>query len=302
VAIRIRNGSSGDWSDWLPFDPDIGSEAIKLDHDLTRGSGIKTVQFQVATPAGLAPTATMEVVADFKPIVHQVNFYKPLGDCSTGTPCPPDPIETSHLEESGIWVEDNKLNVMDNIPIASVRAPETETSEDNVKELVVRESDYIFIEIIPEESYFDQFTQEEIEEKNITPTFDFIHQGGQDGFNLPTIFNLASRSFRGWISINKEDEGAFRDGLAYIVVHFKNDCSDPTSVSAGSVTEKLAAYTKDEFNALAPGNATFNTEQTDVWASDRDNAGKIESKIVIRPSEDPYFIFGDPNYRLRENE
>jgi len=299
VAIRIRDDGA-EWSGWRAFDPEIGSDTIKLDHHLPRGSGTKTVQFQVATPAGLAPTASVNIIADFKPIVHQVNFYKPLSTCDSGTPCPPDPIDVSYLEDSDIWLENNRLNMMNNMPVASVRKPEVVT-ENDAQEWAVGNAEYIFIEIVPEEAYFRQFTDDELANINITPTFDFIHQGGRDFFNLPTIFHAASRAFRGWITINKEDQGAFRDGLACIVVHFKNDCSDPSSVSAGAAEDKTSDYTKDVFNSIVQSSATVVTP-TDVWAQQRNELGQLKHPVVIRPTEDPYFIFGDPNYRLNKNE
>ena len=301
VAVRLRNGTSGSWGKWLPFSPETGSETIEVDHILRRGSGVKEIQVQVASVAGVVPTATIIVLGDFKPITHSVNFYKPIGDCDTGTPCSPDEITPEDLSNSNIWQESNKLNMSENIPIASVRHPELVKDGDD-SNLVFRDSEYIFIEIVPESTYFQQFTEKELSTLDIAPTFDFIQQGGKDEFNLPTTYVQGENVFRGWITINKEDKGSFRDGLASIVVHFKDDCSDPASVSASTITERVSEFNKDKFNSLVPGTPSSASIKSDPFAGDRDQFGQIKSKISIRPVEDPYFVFGDPNYRLKTNE
>ncbi len=298
VAIRLRNESSGDWSDWAPFDPEEGSETMTIKHVLSSGSGVKRVQAQVATSAGVTASATLVVVGDYSRIPHSVSFYKPLGDCENGTPCPPHALEDADwLGNPDIWQENNKLTTIDNTPVASVRKPEV--NEDDSEEVVIRETEYIFVEITPDNDYMDKFSDEEL--LSNSPTFDFIQQGGGDEFNVPTTYSSESKSFRGFIKISKEDEGAFKDGLAYIIPHFKNDCSDSTSTGTLS-QEEIGKFTKDEFNAVVPGVPTVSGDTDDVWLSERGDLGLINYPITLRPTEDPYFVFGDPNYRFHKND
>ena len=62
--------------------------------------------------------------------------------------------------------------------------------------------------------------------------------------------------------------------------------------------DDVESYSKDKFNDLTSDIVISGS--SDVWSSDRTTAGQVEHPIVIRPSEDPYFIFGDPNYRLKK--
>ncbi len=296
TAVRLRNGSS-EWSRWFPMDSEIGENTINIDWDLTPESGTKSVQFQAATYAGLSITESVTIIADYTKIVFDVNLYKPFKD----SPVPPDPVD---LSDANIWLDSNRLKDLDDIPVAAMRRPKVETIEEE-KVLILSETDYIFVEIVPSIEYMRQFESIPDEEKasglsEIEPTFDFVQQGSDDKFNVGTIWarNAAGKEvFRGVFEISKDNKGSSKDGLAFVVPHFKNDCSDASSVVSGS-----SDYIKDSFNVVVPGIPAGRRATEDVWAKDRDKIGRIEHKIVIRPNEDPYFIFGDPNYRLKRQD
>jgi hypothetical protein len=292
VAIRLRNAGS-DWADWVPFHPDVGENTMFVkDWRLSAGSGIKLVEFQAATNAGLSQSGSVNLVADYARIDHQVRFYKPLTD----TPTPDENVELATLvSDQNIWVESNVLPTLNGVPVAALRSPTTE-GEGDEKEIVIPATDYVFVEIEPGRSYVESIADFPSEEK--LAIFDFIQQGGADEYNLPTVLyeETGRLLFRGVIQLYRDNQATARDGLAYIIPHFSHDCSDAISASVTQSSE----FEKDSLNTPVSGVPESVVEQDDIF--DRDDAGRVKYAIVIRPSEDPYFIFGDPNYRLETNE
>ncbi len=290
VSLRLRNGTK-DYSPWIAFEPEAGDNVMEIPWELSRGSGLRRVSFQVATNAGVSATASVSIIADYDPISFVVKFYKPL----EGSPVPDDAPDFNE----DIFVETNILPDLEGISVAAIRPPTA------VGEVITHlNSDYIYLEIIPPPEYFRQFTNEQ---KNggdppgseIAPVFDFVHQGGSDMFSLPSFYKLrddGTEVFRGVIKINKENFNLGRDGMAFIVPHFENDCADEGGSEAVSVE-----YIRDKYNLIVPGKE-LTTLPDDVWASERDEFGRIRHPIVLRPLDDPYFVFGDPNYRTKRNE
>lgn len=295
VAVRLRNGRSGDWSNWHPFDPEVGQNTIIVKHRLSSGNGIKFVDFQVATVAGLATTGSTSIIADFDSVDYKIKFYKSIQGLESPDGSIIDTEKTKELIiQEGIWEDSNILNMNSNIPVASIRSPEV---SDNV--IIIQSSDYIYVEIIPDPEYMKQFSDISDEDKesgeaDVAPRFDVISQG-DDLFSLPTIWNRVDgiELFRGVFVITEENKTTSKDGLATIITHFVNDCSDSTVDSSIS-----SEYSRNRYNIPVPGIIEEGAEIVDPFASERDSLGKIKSEIALRPSEDPYLIFGDPNYRL----
>jgi len=289
VAVHLKNNTSEEWSGWMAFDPDIGENTVQLDWTLLPGSGIKNVYMQVATYTGLTQTAVLIIVADYNRVVYKMNFYKPLDTTLTPT-IPMHPF--SDLDSEDIWTESNMLPDLENVPVAATRSGDV--------------SDYIFIEIIPEISYMEQFKDMSNEDKEsglISPTFDFIHQGGHEEIRIPMMYNKSEsgiESFRGRFVINKEDSSLFIDGLANILPHFRNDCSDPDTESIGADTSADIEYRKDIYNIVMKEDQQIAVNYDDVWSGDRTDSGQLQYPTVLRPQEDPYLIFGDPKYRLKD--
>ena len=102
--------------------------------------------------------------------------------------------------------------------------------------------------------------------------------------------------FRGVIQLHRDNRATAKDGLAFIIPHFNLDCSDAVS----AVITQSAKFDKDSLNVVVSGVPESVIRKGDIF--DRDNVGKIKYAVTIRPNEDPYLIFGDPNYRLETNE
>jgi hypothetical protein len=296
VAIRVRNGENSEWGKWQPFEPTIGENTMTIQHKLTSGSGVKRVEFQVATPAGVTGSLVTYVVADYDRITYSVNFYRPQTEDAILPPALP---ASGWESDSNIWSTENLLATWNGMPVASMRTAQYDSSSGQIQTF---DADYIYVEIIADRTYIESVKGTG---PCIAPTFDFIQQGGNDQYNIPTqhVESENRDYFRGYITINKEDMGMFRDGVAYIIPHFRNDCSDLATADT-SCEESSESYARDGYNLLVPGaGSQQSTQSEDIFADDRDETGQIKSKITIRPTgDDPYFVFGDPNYRFKTNE
>jgi len=302
IAIRLKN-ESGSWSSWMPFNPEIGDyTAIKIPWTLTTVNGSKTVTIQIATPAGLGTQTTVNIIADYSSIQYNVYMYKPLET----TALPP---EVPTLDDS-IFSETNLVNSLEGVPVAAIRKPEIvedpapENGDDEETEptysLQVYEGDYIFIEIKPDVSYLDRLA-EIVGQANIgsySPIYDFEHQGWQNYYGRTTQWNEASQSFRGYIEIKRQDDILAVDGLALITPHFQYDDTE------GDVEAKVSSvYSRDQYNLVdETAETSKSTVVDDPFADDRDDLGLIIDRVRVRPTDDPFFVFGEPNYRLNQNE
>lgn len=282
VAVRLRNGG-GEWSDWYASEPEIGENTIEIDDwQLSNGSGLKFVEFQGATNAGIVQNGSLSIVADYAKITHDIIFYRPTQD----TPFPPDGV---NLDDTNIWKTENQLPSLSGIPVAALRPPFIEGEGDD-SQMKTPTSDYVFIEIIPDQKYMESLEGLPDYERNAI--FDFIQQGGEDLLSQPTIWadKEGVKVFRGVVTVSKDNRSTSRDGLAYVIPHFRYDCSD----SSSSGTQE-ASFARDDLNIMLSGQATT----TDALAFERDDLGLIKYRVAIRGSDDPYLIFGDPNYRLK---
>lgn len=293
IAIRLKNGNEKEFSAWIPLSLETGSNSTTVNWRLDQGSGIRLVEFQCATPAGVSQSGILNVVADYVKVTYNIKLYKPLVDM-------PFPPESADITSDAIWVESNKLPLYDGKSVAALRRP---FSSDNT--IIYPIADYVFVEIVPDALYMQQFSGISDETKSsgnsgIEPTFDFLHQGEQDSFGISTKWARNEQGvevFRGVITLNKDNTSAFKDGLASILPHFKNDCSD---IAIGNTNQIQENYIKDTYNVIVEGIPTEieNEAPKDVFSKNRDDLGNVLHKITIRPNEDPYFVFGDPNYRI----
>ena len=283
IAVRLRNEASRDWSTWYPFDTESGNNTMEVPWLLTSANGVKSVDVQVATYQGLTESFNLTVVADYHRVGFNVDFYKLPTDSDIK---PPDEVD---ITNNSLFLEENLLNRIEGIPVAATREPIFSVDTG----LVLRKNDYILVQISVEKSYLDMFTQEQKDNGEADITFDFIHQGSNDQFALRAKYIIAEESFRGTITINTEDSGLHKDGLAFIIPHFKNDCFNR------GVEFSTELYNKDKYNLVIQGMPDLDA-QADIWAAERDEFGAIKHKITLRPDEDPYFVFGDPNYRLKQ--
>lgn len=314
-AIQLKNSDSDVWSSWMPFSPTIGENSLNIKWSLSAGSGIKQIQFQVATVAGVTGTTSLNIIADYDPISYSVVFYgasEIAPDTMTN-----EEIVSTIINKGDLWKQENRLTNFNDIPVASVgvtvesvwideygnEVPEGQGTE--VFRPIELSSTYALIEIIPDIKYVSQFNSisDDIKSQGsgegcIAPTFDFIHQGSQSYYNQKTWWSRNSDNqevFRSYIQINKDDDWGYKDGLATIRPHFKNDCSDSGSVS-GICSGNTTVFSRNEINQLTT-EKTSSQNPSDIWSENRNNVGLIQYPIVIRPvGDDPYLIFGDPNY------
>jgi hypothetical protein len=149
----------------------------------------------------------------------------------------------------------------------------------------------IYVEIIPSRTV--EFT--DIHEI----TYDVLQQGDNDLFDQVAIeqFPEGRQVFRGSFTIHREDNVSNVDGLARVRVSFPDECQAETAVAFGS-------FTKDSLNLTSRdtqfGDVTAEEDALDPYR--QDISGRIGAGTTIRPNEDPYFIFGDPNFYLKKED
>ena len=293
IAVRLKNENDA-WSTWLPFDPELGENTVRMPWALSAGSGVKTVTIAAATYQGLSTSFSISIVADYKGVDHTIKFYK-----SQSSPFPnPAGVPYDALlnvlnDNAAAFAAENLLQNLGGIPVAGIRQPIMVEDE-----LVQKTGEFIFIEIIPTQKYLEDLGilgLEDSAQQNLLPTFDVLQQGAQDLFGVPTIFDETKKVFKGVFPVQKEDETFYKDGLSFVIPHFQQDCGD-LSISLLPTGE----YIRDQFNLVVPGTRTADENVVDAWANERDELGNIKHQIDIRGTEDPYFIFGDPNYRLKQ--
>lgn len=288
ISIRIKNSEDKNYSEWKLIDPKFNLESTIIDWKTSNGNGLHVIQFQCATINGLSQTGILNIICDYDKVSYKLNIYKPL----SSTPFPP---ETVDIKNNDIWKDSNKVLLFNGLDVASLRPP-ISVSEN----VLFPESDYVFIEIEPNPIYMKQFSEISDETKSsglsgIEPVFDFIQQGEQNIYGITTIWarnDKGNEVFRGLININKDNTTFYKDGLASILIHFKNDCSDIGSLEGSEKTN----YIKDIFNLTSNTSDSTNSQ----FILERDDNGRLLYKLTIRPNEDPYFAFGDPNYRIKE--
>ena len=296
VAVRLRNEAQ-DWSTWFPFNPELGDYFIKIPWTLSKISGVKNVTIEAATYQGLSTSDVLTIIADYKTINHIISFYK-SSDIKEEVP---DQLSESFLlqllnsEKDKVFKQNNILSQLQGIPVAGIRNPTVSNSK-----LIEATGEFIFINIVPDLEYLQSIniTNATVDQiSKLTPTFDVLQQGDDDLVALPTIYDGATSSFKGVFPIKHDNKISNRDGLSFIIIHFKNDLSD-TFVSLAPFD-----YIKDIHNQISPsglGDVILNPFD-DSFSQERDNVGKIKHSITIRSNEDPYFVFGDPNYREKRD-
>lgn len=263
VAIRIRNGTNV-WSSWIPFSPQTGENTMEIPWSLSPGSGLKNIYFQISTYTGLTSNSSMLAIADYSPVSYAIRFFRSLTD-------------NSDLNNEEIWVDSNELVKNDGLPVASISVINVQegTSGDNA-EIIYNNQGYIFVEIsVPEK-------------ETETLTFDVIQQGGNDQYNLPTIKSIRNGQlvYRGKFIIETDGINRAKDGLSFVVPNI-------SSCETYEYPDNQSIFTPDIYNVYQQKKT-----DSDVWEPDRDKYGLIQYQVKIRPDEDPYFIFGDPNYEL----
>jgi hypothetical protein len=287
VAVRLRNSSTDEWSVWFSFASEISAHTIEVPWTLSKGNGIKTVFFQFAAYSGLAAGVKYELLADYDEFPYTLYLYKPVPGLAA--------VTSAELTDSTIFSEANRTKLFNAFPVASLETVDISGSQPNYS--------FVFIEIVPDAPVTSDLT------------FDFIQQGPDDYYNQPTL--RVGNAYRGAIRIEREDLINHRDGMAVIVPHFPADCllsnEAPVVGPATTVTSYVIppAGTHVQYNTMLTPTTTTSQDSPDAavraledpWKEERDQYGHIQHRVVIRPDDDPHFVFGDPDYRLKtEND
>lgn len=181
-----------------------------------------------------------------------------------------------YKDDSGIgqWPEDEELVELpdfDGLFVASLKPNNTLSST-------------ALVEIIP---------FQEIETEFIN--FHLIQQGVNDLLNQVAIKSTHNGKvvFKGFIPITKEDNMLNIDGIARVYPILPNTCQKYQPVELGQ------NFIKDKYND-ANQNLTSLIINEDILSTYRQElTGRLGVNIDIRNQEDPYFIFGNPDYVLQ---
>jgi hypothetical protein len=261
-AYRLKNVGE-DWTSWLEFEPRVGDYSIIVAWTLTKGSGEKHVALQLASYTGLVEEQSILIYGDFNRIQYEVRLFRP---------------KESTQVSGGVdafFTEANIAPYFDGVPVVG---------------LYGQGSNYLFVEIIPSLEYCESQGSDLVQN---TPTFDLIQQGTNDQYSIATTYTAEGTRgrpcFRGYVEIKKEDQYANLDGLAFILVHFKNDCSDP--YESGPEEQH---FNIDRYNLIISGTQVkVVAAEDDPFLSQRHVDGQIGPRQSIRNlNEQPYLIYG----------
>jgi hypothetical protein len=301
IGVRLRNNNKEEWSDWFPFEPKTDDYITEIPWILGPGNGYNNVYLQVISVQGTSQIFVLQFIADYDKVQYSINLYQLPAAGATGPAGPTGP---------------RMLPSYNGLPLASMGAPLFDGSN-----LTYPAMQQFRVEIVPSVDYMRMFSTDEKNSGEANPTFDFLHQGDLDYLEQPTEYRTtlatgeSQECFWGTITVKKEEKPEFKDGLATIIPKFKRDYSETPSTTTGGLAGAGAGnlgppsdtYVRDEWNVFGspitdtscegatwPDGGTVITDQ-EVW---EDVFGQIRHRIVIRPTEDPFLIFGDPNYRF----
>ena len=143
-------------------------------------------------------------------------------------------------------------------------------------------SSIVFVEIVPN-----------IPIESSMLKFDVFQQGASDQLDLTASKLLNSNIFRGSFTVQKEDKVRNIDGLARVRPRFPESCEDISVALADN------AFQKDKFNVMV-NDPTILEDKQDLLKQYREAiSGRIGTSVLVRPTDDPYLVFGDPNYMLQ---
>lgn len=268
IAVRLRNSVQDDWSSWFTFASEVSTNTIEVKWSLSKGCGLKNVYFQFVTYTGLTAGTKYELIADYDQFSYALYIYKAVRGIDE-TLMTDSSVFASTMKDPTIFADENKTKLFNAMPVASLEVVAADGTQPD--------HSYVFIEIVPSKTLSSELT------------FDFIQQGPNDFFNLPTL--NVNGAYRGAIRIEKEDMVNYKDGLAIIVPHFDKDCYTP-------IVDNASQGSGLQYNTMSSTPDIEPKVLSDPWTEERDQFGRIQHKVTIRPNDDPHFVFGDPDYRL----
>ncbi len=300
VALRLRNENQVTWGMWCPWSPQISDFIMEKTHKISGGSGIKEICIQAMTYVGITTEFCLPIIADYETVVFETRFYK-------NTDAEGNEITTfDEVDNNGFFPLDLDekliaLPLSDGISVASldIKGGWTECADSSgcgenevcVGGRCIAKTATILVEIIP---------NQELDESNIN--FDVVQQGTNDQrgqVSQKGKNNDGKVLYRGDFVIEREDKVFNTDGLARVNPSFPSTCEDVGSETA-SVSD---TYIRDIFNEIGEDITVEGTETTDPLIDFRQTtSGRVGVSVDLRSLEDPYFIFGDPNYSLQKTD
>ncbi|MCK5851249.1 MAG: hypothetical protein KAH23_10065, partial [Kiritimatiellae bacterium] len=283
-AFRLRNENQifKDGDQWIPWSPEISNQYMEKEWLLSSQSGIKQICVQAMTYAGLMAEFCISLIADYDEPIYEIKLYDQLNDAL--------------LPNFGL------------LPVASTMFT---ISEEDVAE--PNQTRMVDVEIVPR--YISNNVSQSI-------FFDVLHQGTKDLLRIETDGGVQKLrdgrdGYKGEFEIHVEDNIQYKDGLAKIVVRISKDCATSDVIDDEPVDGRTTAGSDSlgRFNFFGdPSPPTVDevvtedrgdtTDEIDQFAQYRqDYSGRIGTEITIRPtSDDPDFVFGDPNYYLQKQD
>ena len=128
--------------------------------------------------------------------------------------------------------------------------------------------------------------------------FDVLQQGNGDQLDLEAVQIDNEQIFKGQFTIYLEDNISNLDGIARIRAKLPGSCE---KITEGFVT---ANFTREKFNLMSDNSRSSVLDSVDDNLSSYRQivSGRIGVDITLRPSSDPYLIFGDPDYFLQRKD
>ena len=130
--------------------------------------------------------------------------------------------------------------------------------------------------------------------------FDVIQQGIGDIRNKEAVYNEEKQLFEGSFDVYQEDKIVNIDGVARIRAKLPGTCEEVDEIVVASAT-----FSKDIYNVMSDesSQSVDQSVDDDVFDNDRNTVtGRLGPDITIRPTSDPFLVFGDPNYYLKKDD
>lgn len=261
VAFRLKNENETAWSDWCPATPEISNYYTEKEWSISPSSGLKKICAEAITYNGITARFCVTVIADYEKVQFIIRMY-------------------SNVERT---VE---LPLYEGIPVAF-------TAMDSDGVILDRKT--IYIEIVPFAEVIEQSIRFDVLQQGINDQFDLIacKDKDKDGRDV----------FVGQFIIYREDRLFNIDGLAKIRCYLPGVCDKYLSIQTDCASESSKTsttfFSADRYNLMAAETQSTSDVSDTLEQYRQDQTGKIGTSLVIRPNEDPYLIFGDPEFFLK---
>lgn len=266
IALRIKNENDSEWGSWCPWRPEKGDYHTEVDHKLSLGSGNKEVCVQAILYNGITAQFCTNIIADYKKIFFELKMYS----------------------------DEDRTIILPKYNGLFVAALDSASSDGEFSD-----SRTVYVDIIPNQPVLQNNGGCDGLVNSIN--FDVVQQGVGDKLDLTAIWDCSGdQIFRGKFEIFKEDNIINTDGLARLRVKIPGECDEVTSGGFFVTSE----FTKDIYNRMSDtSQAAISEEEGDALELYRQEiSGRIGTGVVLRPSSDPYLVFGNPDYFFQNKE